>query len=493
MSGAIPKLHIITFGCKVNQCDAEELAQALAQRGCPVEIGHESDSSFSVQRSAFNVIYIINTCSVTSTADAKARKLIRRLAKEHPQARIIVTGCYAERAADEIGRLGENIRVVSNREKERIPELIAKDGEVGGGVREPRPRGALRSGGLYEGRPQRPEPDKPACEEGGPFGVRRRAAALESGSLLPPEQLPTSKMTATKSSAPTHRTRAFIKIQDGCDHVCAYCIVHSLRGPMHSKPLSQAIADISRACANGAKEVVLCGIRLGAYGKDQHGGAGLATLLHSLRERPLPRLRLSSIEPLDISDDLIDEIADQPSLCHHLHLPLQSGDDGVLAAMQRGYSMDNFRRLAERLRTVWPDLSITTDIMVGFPGEDDAAFAQTLAAIREFDFSKVHVFRFSPRPGTPAATLPHQVSEQVKRARLEAVQRLTDELFQSRAQRLQDETVEVLIEQRNSATGRWEGLTPHYLRVELAGAEWSAGEIVSARISGAGRDFLIGE
>jgi hypothetical protein len=235
---------------------------------------------------------------------------------------------------------------------------------------------------------------------------------------------------------------------------------------MRSKPLLQVAEEVSHLCEAGAKEVVLCGIRLGAYGANLQSGSTskpaqpegcgyrlipscqivgtLAGLLHCLREIPIARLRLSSIEPLDVSDDLIAEFAGHPSLCHHLHLPLQSGDDEILAAMGRGYRLLDYRNLVERIRRAWPDVSLTTDLMAGFPGEMDEAFENTLAAMREFDFAKVHVFRYSPRPGTPAAVMKNQVSERIKRERMEQVE--AEELFQRRAERMMGEVVEVLIE-----------------------------------------------
>jgi threonylcarbamoyladenosine tRNA methylthiotransferase MtaB len=196
---------------------------------------------------------------------------------------------------------------------------------------------------------------------------------------------------------------------------------------------------------------------------------------------------------LDITDEFIEAIADHPSLCHHLHLPLQSGDDGTLTAMERSYNLEKFRRLVARLRDVWPDLSLTTDIIVGFPGEEDAAFHKTLAALREFNFTKVHVFRFSPRPGTPAACRKDQVLEIVKRERSEAVQRLAQELFQRQAAARLGKWETVLFEQIAPATGRWEGLTPHYLRVEAASQDYLAGQICQVKIIGSAEDYLVGE
>jgi threonylcarbamoyladenosine tRNA methylthiotransferase MtaB len=430
MKKAAPKVQLFTFGCKVNQCDSEAIAHTLAERGYEIILGPLDTSPASPL--PLNHFYIINTCSVTSTAEAKARKLIRKLAKNQPAA-IIVTGCYAERAEELLSQFAGVVAVVPN----------AGKGEI--------------------------------------------AARLEA-------LTPTHGASPLPSPAPhTDRTRAFVKVQDGCDQACAYCVVHTLRGAMVSKPLAQVIAETALLNEQGFKEIVLCGIRLGAYGEDLEQPINLARLLRELRAVPLPRLRLSSIEPLDITDEFIGEIADHPSLCHHLHLPLQSGDDGILTAMGRSYNLEEFRCLVTRLREVWPDLSLTTDIIVGFPGEDDLAFQNTLTALGEFNFSKVHVFRFSPRPGTPAARSKAQVTEIVKRERSEAVQQLAGKLFQQHAAEHLGRWEAVLFEQINSATGRWEGLTPHYLRVETSAQEVLAGEIRQVKITDFAEDYLIGE
>jgi threonylcarbamoyladenosine tRNA methylthiotransferase MtaB len=446
MKKAAPKVQLFTLGCKVNQCDSEAIAHALAERGYEVTFGIEPDSqavmgltpdprpfdSAQGRLPTQDIFFVVNTCSVTAAAEAKARKLIRKLAKSQP-AGIIVTGCYAERAGEMLSQFAGVAAVVPNSGKDEIAVLL--------------------------------ETLTPA----------------PAASPLP-------------SPAPhADRTRAFVKVQDGCDQACAYCIVHTLRGAIKSKPLSRVLAETAGLAAQGFKEIVLCGIRLGAYGEDLGQPVSLARLLGELRPIPLPRLRLSSMEPLDINEEFIAEIADHPSLCRHLHLPLQSGDDKILAAMGRSYSLAEFRRLTQNLRRAWPDLSLTTDIIVGFPGEDDAAFQNTLTALSEFNFARVHVFRFSPRPGTPASRLKGQVPEIVKRERSEAVQQAARELFQQQTAGQLGKSAVVLFEQINPATGRWGGLTPYYLRVEAASREALSGEIRPVKITGATEDCLIGE
>ena len=460
------EVHIITLGCKVNQCDAEALARALSAQGFSVTLGIEDDVStvhttkgvtpaLNYELSTLNSMFIVNTCTVTTTADAKARKLIRKLAKEHPLARIIVTGCYAERDRAQLENMPEVCAVIQKSNAGDFTGSVIK-AACGGGWCPATLRSSDASSLRSTSRPTKPQ-NTPALE------CRNQ-----------------------------HRVRAFVKVQDGCNHGCAYCIVHILRGPMVSKPVAEVAQEIRRLCDANIKEVVLCGIHLGAYGLEMQNGTNLAYLLHVLRAAPLPRLRLSSIEPMDISKELIVEFSGHPALCHHLHLPLQTGDDGLLAAMKRGYGLDDYRRMVDQVRKVWPDLSLTTDIMVGFPGESDAAFENTLAAVREFDFSRVHVFRFSPRPGTPAAIMNHQVPEKIKRERSEALMAEADTLFQKRAGKMQGEVVEVLFEQKNPASGRWEGLTKHYIRVEAESDRPLAGKLSKVKISAAEKNILLG-
>lgn len=383
-----PAVSITTLGCKVNQCDADEIAQALAARGYRI-VGRDDRAD----------ICIVNTCTVTATADAKARKLIRKLHRQRPEAQIIVTGCLAQRDPEACAKLPAVSAVVPNSQKPRLADVL----------------------------PLLPSP-------------------------------------ASSASAPASRTRAFLKVQDGCDHHCAYCAVPDARGRPVSKPLADALKEVDRLAADGAQELVLCGIRLGAYGADTDEAGGLAALLHELRGTPIPRLRLSSLEPMDVGDDLLAEIADHPRLCHHLHLPLQSGDDAVLAAMNRGYTREDFARLVARVRSAWPDAAITTDIMAAFPGETDEQFQHTVDSAREIAFSRVHVFPYSPRPGTPAAARKDRVPSHTATERTQQMLAVAGDLARDAARSWVGKTVSVLFEEREKS-GPLTGLTEHYVRV----------------------------
>jgi threonylcarbamoyladenosine tRNA methylthiotransferase MtaB len=397
---ASARVRIVTFGCKVNQCDSDEIARALAARG--YEIGERGEPAET---------YIINTCTVTAVADAKARKLIRRIARAQPQATVIVTGCLAQRDPYALLDLPGVAAVVPNTRKLRLPDFLP---------------------GLV-------------------------------APLFPTTYLPS-------------RTRAFLKIQDGCDHCCAYCVVPDARGQPVSKPMQDVIADAASLANSGVQELVLCGIRLGAYRGD-HEDHTLAALLRQLRATHIPRLRLSSIEPMDLEPDLLSEAVDHPTLCHHLHLPLQAGDDDVLRAMGRRYTTAEFAALVQCVRDIWPDAAITTDVMVGFPGETDEQFQRSLAFVHELAFSRVHVFPYSLRPGTPAAQYPDHVPAAAKRERAQQMLALAEELANAAAERWVGRQVAVLFEERGrkGLTGH----TEHYLRLHADGPDEWVGRILA--------------
>jgi threonylcarbamoyladenosine tRNA methylthiotransferase MtaB len=409
---AVPlRVRILTLGCKVNQCDSEEIARGLAARGCAV-VEDEAE------------VYVVNTCTVTSTADAKARKLIRKLAREHPGATVIVTGCLAARDPEGVRGLPGVVGVVK---KEEVGERV---GRRGGGNR-----------GL---------------------GIGDREGSRES-------RIENREMGGTREGG---RTRAFLKVQDGCDHGCAYCAVPGVRGAMVSKPREEVLGELARLAEAGVQEVVLCGIRLGAYDD-------LPGLLRELRSVAIPRVRLSSLEPMDVGEALLAELADHPRLCHHVHLPLQSGDDGVLAAMGRTYTSGEFAGLVARIRAAWPEAAVSTDVLVGFPGETDAQFRRTVEFAREMQFSRIHVFPYSARPRTPAAKL-RGVPAAVKRARKEEMLQVAQSLAQEYAQTWLSRGVAVLVEERGPG-GLLTGLTEQYVRVWCHGPEDSVGRIMRVR------------
>lgn len=374
---------------------------------------------------------MINTCTVTLVADRKARKLIRGVARPNPSAVVAVTGCYAEGVGRAVLRAMPEVDLVrGTSDRALLPEAV-----------------------LLELR-------------------RRRAMGL----LRPSDQ-------PAQPAEP--RVRAMLKVQDGCEHVCGFCIVPAVRGGHRSRPHDEVMDEARRRIDGGARELVLCGIRLGAYGWDQPERRGsrflpLARLLDDLAALPgLLRLRLSSILPLDVGPELFQQMADLPPVCEHTHLPLQSGDDEVLRRIGRGYTTRRYAALAEQARAAMPGLALATDLLVGYPGETAEQFGRTLDFCRRMAFADLHIFAYSPRPGTRAASLDDDVAPAEKQARSRALHDLRDELrVQFRAGR-EGREAEILVEQAGNQ--RITGLTRDYLRVAARGSA-RLGELTTVRL-----------
>ena len=404
---ALTTVGIHTLGCKVNQYESDRLCQQLRALGLDAAPGRRQAP-----------LHVVNTCSVTAVAEAKGRKLIRRLLHDHPGAQVVVTGCYAQLRPQELAAIPGVRLVAGNDAKGRLASLVL---------------------------------------------------ALAGSS-------PTPALPPARS-----RCRVFLGVQDGCDNFCAYCTVPHARPHLVSRPASEVEGELRELVAQGVQEVVICGIRLGAYrsASAQH----LAALLRRLAATGIPRLRLSSLEPWDIGEELIGELAALPALCPHLHLPAQSGDDQVLARMGRRYDRATYLGLLARLQAAWPGLAITTDLLVGFPGETDQAFAHTVSLAREAGFARIHVFAYSPRPGTRAAGLPEQVPAPVKAERSKVLLALGEELSAGFAEIHRGRVVPVLAETRRAGVCR--GYAPDYLPVQFPGAASTLGRIVPVRITGA--------
>ncbi len=350
---------------------------------------------------------ILNTCTVTHIAARKSGQFVRRLHRANTDAQIVLTGCFAEMSPDEAAALPGVRAVVGNADKERLLERL----------------------GL--------------CPSGAGEGSVRHLPAL-----------------------PSLRTRAFVKIQDGCDNECTYCIVRIARGRQRSRDKDEIIAEIHERVSAGYQEVVLTGVHIGAYGRDHNQTAeiDLWDLVDAiLRETSIPRLRLSSIEPWDIAPQYL-ALWQNERLCRHLHLPLQSGSDTALARMKRRYTVREFAEIVEAARRAVPDMAITTDVIVGFPGETESEFEETLRFVGAMQFSRVHIFPFSARTGTEAATYPGQVSPQVKQVRAQRLAEIARAGERAFWQRFVGQTVKVLWESKREAHV-WSGLTDHYVRV----------------------------
>lgn len=306
------------------------------------------------------------------------------------------------------------------------------------------------------------------------------------------EQLPSAEESGREAAPHRLRTRAFLKVQDGCDNHCTYCVVRLLRGPGRSRPLEQVLREVQDRVAEGHKEVVLTGVNLGSYGRDLGMERGLARLVEAILEHTgVPRLRLSSVEPWDLDEGLL-RLWENPRLCRQLHLPLQAGCDATLRRMGRPITTARYAALVEAARAAIPDLAVTTDIMVGFPGEDEVAFAESLAFVERMGFARLHVFPFSPRPGTPAARLPDQVPVSVRRERARRMRELGRRLAETFQRRFVGRQMDVLWEGRGP-DGLWHGLTDNYLEVVTLFASGLRNRITPTRLVALHNGLFIGE
>jgi len=410
-----PTFAIKTFGCKVNQYDSQLLAEELVSLGlAPAEASAKQAAD----------VVVINTCAVTVRSEAKARRYVRRLLRESTESNVVVAGCAVRRSEDEWAELaaGSDGRLLSAGRLEDVAEALVRAGLLAG--------------------PAPGEADFPAS-----------------------------------ISTFTGHDRAFVKVQDGCQSFCSYCIVPYVRPGLWSKPCEDVVEEVTRLSEAGYGEIVLSGVHLGLYGSDSDSGVTLAGLLRRLlAETDVGRLRLSSIEPDEVTDELIELAAGSRRLCPHFHLPLQSGDDRVLAAMNRRYTAHEYLRTLERIVSRIDRPSLTTDLMVGFPGEDDEAFQRTCAVSRRAGFSRVHVFRYSPRPGTRAAGLPGQPPERVAKERQARLTALAGGLARVYRAQFIGETVEVVGESTQTGqAGVLQGLSERYLRVRFSVPAGSGG------------------
>ena len=423
----------MTLGCKVNQFETETMEGLFRARGYEVVLFEERAD-----------VYVINTCSVTHLSDRKSRQLIRRAARTNPAACIAVTGCYAQVAPEEIRAL-EGVRVViGTKERARIVDYVEE---------------ALRA-------------------DTGAIGAITDIMQARVFEDIPLHSLP-------------HRTRAFLKIEDGCQNFCTFCIIPYARGPVKSRELSAVAREMKLLTGAGFREVVLTGIHLGAYGIDLRDRPTLADACRTaLAEEGLRRLRLGSLESVELSADLLALMRTEPRFAAHLHLPLQAGSDAVLRAMNRHYDTAAFARLLEEVRAAVPGVAISTDIIVGFPGETEADFAAGLDFVRQMGFARMHVFPYSPRKGTPAARRTDQVPPMVRKERAARMQALADALAEEYHRSMLGSVAEVLFE--TCADGVTDGLTETYIRV-YTDAPVTRGEIVPVRLTHLYRDGVWGE
>lgn len=424
-AGGGPTVALVSLGCRANQEEIECVASSLRERGFRV-VPSGDDADFIV----------VNTCSVTNAGESDARQAIRRAARSTRGGRVIVTGCLAQRDPEGALRLGADL-VVGNGEKWRIPDLIAEEAAGGGAC----------TGILF-----RPDPTTTRF---------LRHGSAESG----------------------YRTRAALKIQDGCDERCTYCIIPSLRGRGVSRDPAEILDEARRLVTAGYPEITLTGIHSASYRVE---GGGLAYLLRLLLSvEGLRRIRINSLEPQWVDAELIDTLASSPRFARHLHLPLQSGDAGVLKRMGRGYSPEEYRRVVDQARERIPGVAIGSDVMVGFPGEDEEAAQRTLRLLESVRPAYLHIFSYSERPGTAALRLPGAVAPKIRKERAGRLAKLDVELRSEFLRAREGEVHEILVEGAAAGSEGDEGLTDNFVRVRL-GEKRPAGSWTRVRLAWTG-------
>ncbi|WP_050615821.1 tRNA (N(6)-L-threonylcarbamoyladenosine(37)-C(2))-methylthiotransferase MtaB [Bacillus testis] len=427
-----------TLGCKVNHYETEAIWQLFkAENYERVDFEETSD------------VYVINTCTVTNTGDKKSRQVIRRAIRKNPDAVICVTGCYAQTSPAEILAIPGVDVVVGTQDRNKMIgyiEQFKKERQPINGV------GNIMKSRVYE------ELDVPAF---------------------------------------TDRTRASLKIQEGCNNFCTFCIIPWARGLMRSRDPQEVVHQAQQLVDAGYKEIVLTGIHTGGYGEDLKD-YNLAMLLQDLENKVdgLKRIRISSIEASQISDEVIEVLRRSKKVVRHLHIPIQSGSDTVLKRMRRKYRMDFFGERIQALKEALPGLAITSDVIVGFPGETEEEFMETYNFIKDHKFSELHVFPYSKRTGTPAARMTDQVDEEVKNERVHRLIELSDQLAKEYASQFEDEVLEIIPEERFTEDGKensYVGYTDNYLKVVFSGSEDMIGELVKVKITKAGYPYNEGQ
>ncbi|MBE9544042.1 MAG: tRNA (N(6)-L-threonylcarbamoyladenosine(37)-C(2))-methylthiotransferase MtaB [Proteobacteria bacterium] len=437
MQKKLKKFTITTLGCKVNQAESESIAQELIT----------SDWS-AVKNSDRAEVCIVNTCTVTQKASMQSRQAVRKAIRSNPNACIIVTGCYAQTAPQEINKIDGVDYIVGHDKKLSISRLIRSKGD---------------------------DASDNQVSSFNDIGKKRRFQ------LMP-----------TATSAP--RTRPFLKIQDGCDAFCTYCIVPYARGRSRSMPLDNVLQSIEQLARAGYHEVVLTGIHLGAYGQDLTPATNLVQLMERIADgKSITRVRISSIEPFELTAEVIQRVAESDIFCKHFHIPLQSGDDGILKKMGRPYSRRDFYDLISSIHRKMPDAAIGVDTLIGFPGESEAAFDNTYELMADLPVSYLHVFPFSSRPGTVADKLPNKLNPAVIKDRCKRMRELGHQLREKFYGKFIGQKTKILIEaKREGSTGLLKGISSNYLPILIDADDECKNKLVEVRIEKLERNQLFG-
>ncbi len=458
------------FGCRATQADAAAIERQLRDRGY----------SASADAGRADVV-VVNTCTVTASADLQARQAIQAIHRENPDTRIVVTGCYAQRAPEELAALGGVAWVVGNSHKPEIPRLI-EEMTLASSVSPA--EGFVPLTSMVRGEPL-------AAIESHSLSLEQGPAKILTGNIFEMREL----LVAPVEGGEAGHTRPVLKIQDGCDHRCSYCVIPQVRGRSRSLAPDLVVEEIRKLAHRGAREVVLSGIDLGNYGHDLHPRADLGGVLRRvLDETPIDQLRVSSIEPMDVTEDLIGLFAASDRLAQHFHMPLQSGSDRILAAMHRWYRTEHYARRAELVREWLPEAAIGADVIAGFPGETEDDHRATLALIVRIPVTHLHVFSFSPRPGTPAADLHDQVPDAVATRRARELRALGEEKKSAFRDAQVGCSMRVLTLNRSGedASGPWtRAISGNYLDVRVAGRR-AGNDFLDVQITGARDGHLAG-
>ena len=437
----MPSVAIQNLGCKVNQYESERIADSFEALGFELRDFREAAD-----------VYVINSCSVTSDADRKSRQTANRANRQNPDAKVVITGCFAQMALDTGESVSGAALLVPNSEKMRTAAHVMT-----------------------------------AFPDLMPYSSSPASAVDLSGDAMFPESAPGGLIdprSLLPKPAALRRTRATLKVQDGCEYFCAFCSIAYTRNKMASRPLADILTDARQLADSGVREIVVTGVCVGAYGPETgSGGARLVDVLTQVADVPgIERVRLSSVQPVEVPDEMIDAIAGHPRIAPHLHLSLQSGDDTILKAMNRPYTSGYFAEKVERLREAIPHIGLTTDIIVGFPGETEELFQNTLSFVRRMRFARTHAFRYSPRQRTAAELLPDDVSPQDKERRHRELTAVCVEEQSAFAGGFVGQTLDVLAESRGREAGWLAGYTGNYVRVHFPAPVTMKGSIVRVMI-----------
>ena len=426
------KVAFYTLGCKVNQYETEAMLELFEKEG--YEKAETED---------YADVYVINTCTVTHMSDRKSRQYIRRMKKKNPDAIIAVVGCYSQVSPEEILSIDEVNLVMGTNDRKKIVEEVKK------------------------------------------IDASRKVSTVDD--IMKVKAFEEIEINKTNG-----KTRAFMKIQDGCDRYCSYCIIPYARGRVRSRDLESIVKEVENLASNGYKEVVLTGIHVASYGKDiKDSDIKLLDVIKQINDiEGIERIRLSSVEPILFTDEFVEAVSTMDKVCPHYHLSLQSGCDETLKRMKRRYTTEEYKAIVDRLRAAIPNVSITTDVIVGFPGETNEEFDKTYEFLKDIELTHMHVFKYSPRKGTPAATMENQVDPSTKHDRSEKLLQLNEENFNKFGQKMLDKEFNVLFEQK-VGDNKYEGLT-NYVKVIVESDNDISEQILKVKIKDVKNEFLEG-